>query len=249
MASGTTAVRPGGGAVAELARRRIHRFSLLERVLHWTIAITGIVCILTGLGWYSKRSFGFLLTLFGGGETARVVHGIAGIILTVASVALIGVLWRRYVFRFIPEDWAWLKVSGGYLRRPGKAAGAGARKEHAVPPQSFFNGGQKLWAILALVLAGVFLVSGVIIWWPDLWLNFLGQQQLSIPLIRWSYVVHDAAFIVFGPMVLFHMYLSTILNPGTFEAMTRGDVSALWASVHHPLWYSEAVGPEPPRQG
>lgn len=214
-------------------RRPIHRFPFVERALHWTIAITGILCILTGLGWYSKRSFGFLLALFGGGETARLLHGVAGILLTVASIALIGVFWRRHVFRFIREDWAWAKVMGGYLRRG---------EEKDAPPQGFFNAGQKAWAILALALAALFLFSGVVIWWPDLMLNFLGQQTLPIALIRWAYVVHDGAFIVFAPMVVLHVYLSTILLPGTLQAMTTGDVSAVWALHHHPLWYSEVAG-------
>ncbi|MBI4513491.1 MAG: formate dehydrogenase subunit gamma [Gemmatimonadetes bacterium] len=238
MALQATARRTGAGTAVDVTER-IHRFSLVERMLHWTIAVTGIVCILSGLGWYSKRSFGFLLSVFGGGETARLVHGVAGIVMTVASVALIGVLWRRYVFRFIPQDWAWLKVSGGYLRRHGKPAAA---SETPVPAQGFFNGGQKLWAILALVLGVLFLVSGLVIWWPDLWKNFLGQQALPIDLIRWAYVVHDAAFIVFAPMVIFHIYLSTLLNPSTFEAMTSGAVTRLWALYHHPLWYAEVMG-------
>lgn len=228
---------------------RIHRFSALERVLHWVIAATGILCILTGLGWYAD-SFGFLLVLFGGGEVARWLHGIAGIAMTAAAVVLFGVLWARHMFRFIPEDWRWLKVSGGYLRRhtrPAAASGRGLGKalpeiEQEVPQQGFFNGGQKLWGILALVLAILFLVSGLAIWSPELWRNFLGWQPLSVPLMRWAYIVHDLSFIIFAPMVIFHMYLSTILNPGTFEAMTKGDVTRLWALHHHPLWYRQAVG-------
>lgn len=244
MAVETTRARPPSAGTADL-HQPVHRFSLIERVLHWTIAGTGILTILTGLGWYSKRSFGFLLTLFGGGETARLLHGVAGIILMAASIALIGVVWRRHVFRFIPEDWAWLKVSGGYLRRHNKAIGSrpSARRDEPVPAQGFFNGGQKGWAILALALAALFLLSGLVIWWPDIAQNFLGQQQVPIALTRWAYVLHDAAFIVFAPMVVFHMYLSTILNPGTFEAMTKGEVSALWALHHHPLWYAEVMGP------
>lgn len=234
---------------------RIHRFSALERVLHWVIAATGIVCILTGLGWYAD-SFNFLLPLFGGGEAARWIHGVAGIVMSAGAIVLFGVLWARHLFRFIPEDREWLKISGGYLRRHTRPAAAPAGSlgealpevEQEVPPQGFFNGGQKLWGILALVLAVVFLVSGLAIWSPELWRDFLGLQPLSVPLMRLAYVVHDAAFIIFAPMVIFHMYLSTILNPGTFEAMTKGDVTRLWALHHHPLWYRQAVG-EPEAAG
>jgi cytochrome b subunit of formate dehydrogenase len=227
---------------------RIHRFSALERVLHWVIAATGIICLLSGIGWYAG-SFQFLLTLFGGGEAARWIHGLAGILMTACAVVLFGVIWARHMFRFIPEDWQWLKISGGYLRRHTRPAAEGhalaealPEVEEDVPPQGFFNGGQKLWGILALALSIVFLVSGLAIWSPELWRDFLGLQPLSVPLMRVSYVLHDAAFIIFAPMVIFHIYLSTILNPGTLEAMTKGDVTRLWALHHHPLWYEEAVG-------
>lgn len=227
---------------------RIHRFSALERVLHWTIAATGILCIVTGVAWYTK-TFHWLLPLFGGGETARWLHGIAGIVMTAGAVVLFAILWRRNMLRFIPEDWAWLKISGGYLRRHTRPAGAGGRSlsaalpelEQEVPAQGFFNGGQKLWGILALLLGLAFLVSGLAIWSPELWRNFLGWQPLSVPLMRAAYLVHDASFIIFAPMVIFHIYLSTILNPGTLEAMTKGDVTRLWALHHHPLWYHEAI--------
>lgn len=243
-------VEPAGRRAGEgLSGGRIHRFSALERALHWLMAVAGIVCILTGLGWYTQ-AFQFLLTWFGGGESARWIHSVSGIVMTVCAVALIGVIWFRHVFRFVPEDWRWLKVSGGYLRRQAPPAVGGeskARKperEDAIPPQGFFNGGQKLWGILAVILALVFLGSGLVIWSPELLHDSLGWQPLSVPVMRVMYVIHDAAFIIFAPMVLFHTYLSTILNPGTFGAMSRGDVSRTWARYHHRLWYREVTGDE-----
>ncbi len=169
--------------------------------------------------------------------------------MTGCAIALIGVIWYRHVFRFIAEDWQWLKISGGYLRRHTRPAGRDSRAmsealqevEQEVPPQGFFNGGQKLWGILAIVLAILFLGSGLIIWSPELWANFLGLQPFSVATMRIMYLVHDVSFIIFAPMVLFHTYLSTILNPGTFEAMTKGDVTRLWALHHHPLWYRKAA--------
>jgi hypothetical protein len=42
-----------------------------------------------------------------------------------------------------------------------------------------------------------------------------------------------------------HIYLSTIGQPGTLQAMTRGVVKRAWAWTHHPAWYAEATGRDP----
>lgn len=228
---------------------RIHRFSVLERALHWVLAATGIVCILTGLGWYTD-GFQFLLGWFGGGESARWIHSVSGIVMAVCTVWLIGILWFRHVFKFIPEDREWMKVVGGYLQRHTQPTGGGASRSRfpevskQAPPQGFFNAGQKLWGILAIILAVAFLVTGLVIWSPELWHDFLGLQPFSVPLMRAMYIIHDAAFILFAPMIVLHIYLSSTLNPGSFAGMSKGDVTRLWALHHHPLWYEEVVGKE-----
>jgi len=42
--------------------------------------------------------------------------------------------------------------------------------------------------------------------------------------------------------IFIHIYLSTIGEPGTFHAMTRGAVSEAWAWTFHPAWYKEVTG-------
>jgi formate dehydrogenase subunit gamma len=228
-------------------QERVHRFSALERTLHWLLAATGIVCILTGLGWYTQ-GFRFLLGWFGGGVWARWIHSVAGIVMTVCAIWLIGILWFRHVFRFIPEDWQWLRVAGGYMRRHTRAVGSGGSRElqpepeKEIPRQGFFNGGQKLFGILSVILSVVFLVSGIVIWSPELWHDFLGLQPFSVSLMRAMYIIHDAAFILFAPTILFHSYLGSTLDPGSFAGMAKGDVSRLWALHHHPIWYRKVAG-------
>ncbi len=221
-------------------RGRVHRFPVSERILHWTIAFTGIICILTGLGWFADP-FRVLLGLFGGGTAARWIHGLAGIAMTACAVALFGVIWSRRVFRFRPEDREWLRVLGGYLRRRDDPAPDDGTPDDDVPDQGFFNAGQKLWGILALILAALFFLTGLMIWTPEIWHDALGLQPLSVGWMRAAYIVHDLSFVLFTPMVILHIYLSSALNPGTFEAMTRGDVSREWAIHHHRLWYRDAM--------
>ena len=45
--------------------------------------------------------------------------------------------------------------------------------------------------------------------------------------------------------IFIHIYLSTIGEPGTFEAMTRGAVSEAWAWTFHPAWYKDVTGRDP----
>jgi len=38
-----------------------------------------------------------------------------------------------------------------------------------------------------------------------------------------------------------HMFMSTIGNEGTFQAMISGDVDERWAELHHDVWYDELM--------
>ena len=105
----------------------------------------------------------------------------------------------------------------------------------------FFNAGQKIyfWAIAGSAV--LFVVTGVPMWFPR---TFAG-----IPL-QFGYLVHDITFILFAMLIIIHVYLGTVAEPGTFVSMTRGTVTRAWARLHHPRWYREVTGeePHPPRQ-
>jgi len=57
-------------------------------------------------------------------------------------------------------------------------------------------------------------------------------------------VLHDLTFILFVVAIVFHIYLGTAAEPGTFHSMIRGSVSKRWARFHHPRWYREVMGEE-----
>ena len=62
-----------------------------------------------------------------------------------------------------------------------------------------------------------------------------------------AYLIHDFTFICFGVAIVFHVYLGTAAEPGTFGSMTRGTVTRAWARLHHPRWYREITGEKPAR--
>ncbi len=100
----------------------------------------------------------------------------------------------------------------------------------------FFNAGQKLmfWEIVCGSIA--YLITGVIMWFPEIF----GRILVSI-----SYVIHDISALVMLAGIFVHIYLSTFGEPGTIQAMTRGTVSEAWAWTHHPAWYKEVTGRDP----
>jgi formate dehydrogenase subunit gamma len=96
-----------------------------------------------------------------------------------------------------------------------------------------YNPGQKLffWSVIAGAIA--LLVTGIVMWFP---LSFSEIFREA------SYVIHDIAFILFFVAIVFHIYLGTIGEPGTFRSMTRGTVTRAWARLHHPRWFREVTG-------
>ena len=95
-----------------------------------------------------------------------------------------------------------------------------------------------LAAVLAAGAVGALglLVSGVVMWFP------LSFSQILREL---SYLLHDVTFILFVAAIIWHIYLGTAAEPGTFGSMTRGTVTRPWARLHHPRWYREVTGDEP----
>ena len=105
------------------------------------------------------------------------------------------------------------------------------------PDTGFFNGGQKaqFWEIV--VGSVVFLITGIILW--------TGARTFGRWTVAVSYVLHDISAVIMLGGIFIHIYLSTIGEPGTFQAMIRGAVSEAWAWTFHPAWYKEVTGRDP----
>ena len=55
-------------------------------------------------------------------------------------------------------------------------------------------------------------------------------------------MIHDVTFILFAVAIVFHIYLGTSAEPGTFRSMTRGTVTRKWARLHHPALVPRSDG-------
>ena len=198
----------------------IERFSTSERVLHWTVTISFFTLVLTALGLYSRMFTGYF-GLFGGGQNAILVHKIAGVIFFFSSLYMY-LNHKEDISTFDAEDKLWIDKQGGYLSRDASHFNIGK-----------YNPGQKMFA---LFIAGATVglgVTGIFIWAPTFFPRLIVQLSLML---------HSLLFLGSIMFVIVHVYLATIGNPGTIEAMLYGNVRKLWAKKHHPKWYREASG-------
>jgi formate dehydrogenase subunit gamma len=217
----------------------IRRFSGLERLGHWLLALSFLVLALTGLNsLYGER---VLLPLVGAEAVAAVrvwgglLHSHAALPFMFA-LALTFILWIRHS---LPHwrDAMWLAMGGGLLV-PGWH-----------PAAWKFNAGQKIfyWALmlggLSLSLTGLALLfpfntaplskmfavlNG---WGLELPANLTPVQEAAYAL-AW----HIASALVLTCLVVVHVFLRTFGLQGAFSAMASGEVDVNWARQHHRLW-------------
>ncbi|ADO45323.1 formate dehydrogenase, gamma subunit [Hydrogenobacter thermophilus TK-6] len=202
-----------------LEELEIERFSRFDRVVHWVVAITFIYLFLSGLGIYSPK-FAWLLPVLGGLDFARWLHPWAGLVFSV-GVLLMFLKWSKD-FLLTSDDMAWLKSVKHYIKG----------EEEKLPEVGKYNAGQKVFGWLVFLGCLVFLITGILMWFPG---NF------PITLTRISIVLHDLAFILVGAGFIVHVYMGTVGVPGSLSGMITGKVSALWAMRHHPKWFREVV--------
>jgi formate dehydrogenase subunit gamma len=206
-----------------LVGEEIVRHSLYSRTIHWTVAVTFFAALLTGMAIWT-RLFAWLAPLFGGLPACRVIHPWAGIAFFIASIFMF-FDWSTDM-RFEPHEkkgW-WGPRLFHYLRWEVEDTETGK-----------YNGGQKFffWTV-GLGALGV-LLSGLIMWFPRSFPQILRE---------FCYLIHDITFILFAVAIVWHIYLGTSAEPGTFRSMTRGTVTPKWARLHHPKWYRQVTGAE-----
>lgn len=205
----------------------VHRGELLRhpvytRVLHWLVAISFILSLLSGFAIYSPWLFRFLTPLFGGGAMTRFLHPWFGLFFTLF-------FFFQFLNWFAPMAWErsdtrWVKRIKGYTTNETKLESDDV---------GFFNGGQKIYFWAIVLSAVLFLITGVLMWFDDLTPRWV---------VAVSYVVHDLAGLLMLGGFIIHLYEGTAAAPGTFRSMINGTVTDRWAWTHHPAWFRAVTG-------
>jgi formate dehydrogenase subunit gamma len=199
---------------------KVQRFNVVERTTHWLTATSFIVLALTGLNYiFGKR---LLFPLLGPdafatwSQWAKFAHNAFSWPFMLGLVLMI-VFWLR---DNLPDryDLIWLRQMGGLF-------------SHAHPPARRFNAGQKLvfWSV---VIFGLTLtVTGLVMLFPFSALDINGMQVAQY--------LHASAGSILTSIIIFHIYVGTLLMRGAFAAMSTGEVDLAWARAHHSLWLEE----------
>ncbi len=220
----------------------ITRFKFIERVGHWTLAVSFIILGFTGLNvLYGKYvvvpvigadAFGALSQL------GKWLHNFVGFAFMVGLV-MVFVMW---VLHNLPSrtDLIWLSRGGGLF----------SKNSH--PPAKKFNAGQK-FVFWAVILCGVSLsLLGLSLMFPfeiplfavtfgvlnsigfDLPANLGPLQEMQLTQL-WHAIVSLVLIVV----VIAHIYIGSIGMEGAFDAVNSGEVDLNWAKDHHSIWVEE----------
>jgi formate dehydrogenase subunit gamma len=201
--------------------RLVERFNSVERMSHWTMALSFVVLALTGI----ITLFGkyLLLPILGASAfswviaTGLLVHNFIGP-LFMFSIIVAFFIYVKDNF-MTGADFAWLSKFGGMF----------SEKE---VPCGRFNGAEKVWFWLGVVCFGTLVsVSGLIMLFPN-W-------NTARELMAQANLVHATGAILFACMTLAHIYLGTIGTEGALQGMREGYVDETWAKEHHELWYND----------
>lgn len=199
------------------------RYNYGERVCHWVNAATYVFCLLTGLAFYTPYLY-WLSFVGGGPASARFLHPWVGLFFF-AAVVWMHSLWRKQMLA-APEDRAWEAGIKNYIEN----------RDELVPPQGRFNAGQKMFYWVMYYGAIVLVITGVIMWFPEL---IAGRAHW---LLTFIIPIHVAtALITIGAFII-HVYMGVLLVRGGMKGILFGSVSEEWAAHHHRLWYNKIKG-------
>src|ERR1700731_4876203 len=109
----------------------IVRHNRASRLLHWSVALTFFVCLLTGMPIWTTI-FGWMAPLFGGLSVCRVIHPWAGIAFFAASILMFLQWLSDMHFEANEKGWLGPKLFA-YMRYESEDSDVGK-----------YNGGQKL---------------------------------------------------------------------------------------------------------
>jgi formate dehydrogenase subunit gamma len=202
--------------------RLIHRFSALEQVAHWCMAISFVVLGISGLVMFFGKHL--LLPIIGYTLFAwltalcKNLHNFVGPFFIVATVIFVVLFIRDNLPR--AYDLKWFAKSWAYL----------TGKEHV--PSGRFNAGEKVW------FWGGVVVLSVVVSWSGLILLFPNFDQTRA-VMQEAWIWHAVAALIYIALSLGHIYLGTLGVEGAYQAMRTGYVDEVWAKEHHEIWYNE----------
>ena len=204
------------------AGRLIRRFSTVDQVVHWSVAISFCILGLSGLIMlFGKHVLLPIIgyTLFGWlGNLSKNLHNFVAPVFMVSVAAMILLYLRHNLPRLYDLNFLL------------NAFAVVAKGKHV--PSGKFNGGEKVW------FWGGVVVLSVVVSWSGLILLFPNFDQTRA-MMQDAWIWHATAALLYIAISFGHIYLGTIGLEGSYQAMRSGYVDETWAKEHHEYWFHE----------
>lgn len=229
--------------------RRHSRYAIL---IHWFNAVCWLFLLFSGLGllanplvqpvgaWWAS----LWINLFGGEFRLLSAHVMVGSVWVAVCAVYLLFRSRREVVPFLyevfhlklPSDFIWCLRKGMRLI-VGEKAMRRLGLDPTLPSQGFYNAGQKLAAIAAVLCSVVLAATGC-------GMAYLAGCPDMAEILRWCLVLHFCAAAIMMLVLPIHIYMAACV-PGegpALRSMFTGFVPEDLAKRHDPLWYAVLKG-------
>lgn len=235
-------------------QRQLKRHNGWDIAIHWFNTVCWLLLFFTGVALISNKNmapFGqwypeAVRSLFGGGADGGagllMFHQVLGGIWVLGFVIylIFNMSGAKYFLKEtfkvdVSRDVTWM-VKKPFEMMLGKKGMKKVGMKPGLPPQGFYNMGQKAFAQAAVVGGIGLVITGVIM--------VLSQTTLAAeqtPIVQWSILLHFVfAFAVFAGLLV-HIYMAAIApeERPAFKSMFTGSVPEEYAKHHHELWYEQ----------
>jgi formate dehydrogenase subunit gamma len=217
-------------------------------LMHWLNALCWILLLFTGFGllanpamqpvggWWSSlwtRTAGALGLLNLHVAVGLVWIGLYALFL-LTRLRSVAIPFLREITSLSPvEDLTWC-ARKGLLLTLGPRAMRGMGLDPSLPPQGFYNAGQKLAAVAAVLCSlGLAVTGGALV-------SFAGRPGAE-QLLQWFLLVHFLCAGLMAIVLPIHIYMAA-LAPGegpALRSMFTGFAPAEFVRRHNPLWYAK----------
>lgn len=218
--SGPSSVPESSAAKTLDTTKELRRFDVVERLVHWSLAIMVLILIVTG----STLYFPSLALRVGHRALIAQIHVTTGLSLFLPLIVGLAGPWRKPLRADLRRLDRWGTADFHWFRRRERLLGL---------PRDKFNGGQKLVAaIFGGTLAAALVTGAIMRYAPPSWATFATGATL----------VHDALFFAIVVTLVAHI-VSVLARPARPKSMLKGQVSRSRARKSAQAWLSEVDAP------
>jgi formate dehydrogenase subunit gamma len=233
-----------------MGQKMIRRHNRKSIFAHWFNAACWAFMLPTGIGLIDNKGLNplgawlpeLMRGIFGAPENLLVAHEICGIlwagVMLVYSIAFIRsetLPFLKEIFSVsFPGDPLWL-VKKMILMTAGPSLLGKLGQDAELPEQGFYNTGQKMFAVPAVLGGIVIVITGLI-------MTFSKSFASPVP-AQWSILIHYVGVGLVFAGLLVHIFMASIAKEErpAFRSMFTGYVPEEFAMHHNSLWYKSIV--------